>query len=414
MQGITTAGLPWAGELPNGPADTQDSGTGRPGHGQGGPASDASERRLAPLTAELALALIDQAHCNLVWKWDMVTDSIEWGPEIATWLGYPREEVQSTGRWWKDRVHPEDQERVLASLRAVLRTDGITWSDGYRLRRRDASYIAVFDRGFIVRDAGGRPLRLVSAMLEIPELWRLELALRRIEEQLQEARRRLEELERLAAVGQLTAFVIHQLNNPLTSLALLTKAIERRTADPGIRESLGRIDAQRRLMSDLLSDLEAFSSHRIAVGDSDLRGIVQTAIQEVLAFRRPPVSLQVDLGDKPAVIRGDPVQIREAVANVVKNALQATTEGPVEVRLEPREDAWAIVVSDSGPGIPPDILARIFEPMFTTKRPGEGTGLGLYFSKVLVAGHGGDILVQSEVGHGTTFTLLLPRSGEVS
>ena len=95
--------------------------------------------------------------------------------------------------------------------------------------------------------------------------------------------------------------------------------------------------------------------------------------------------------------------------NLIKNAYEATPNGRVMIGLEDRGSLVVITVSDTGTGIPPDVQPRLFEAFFTTKKKGEGTGLGLAISRNFVTTHGGDITVSSEVGKGSTFTVLLPK-----
>jgi signal transduction histidine kinase len=97
------------------------------------------------------------------------------------------------------------------------------------------------------------------------------------------------------------------------------------------------------------------------------------------------------------------------VLNLLKNAFEATEHGAVRVRLEDRPGAYVIVVEDTGSGMNPEVLSHLYEPFFTTKRRGEGIGLGLLLSKNVVVSHGGTIDVMSEAGKGTTFTVLLPK-----
>src|SRR5436309_1127057 len=105
----------------------------------------------------------------------------------------------------------------------------------------------------------------------------------------------------------------------------------------------------------------------------------------------------------------DPRRIQQVLVNLTKNALQATSNGTVTVAVEDRGDTVALVVHDTGPGMPPDVLEKLFQPFFTTKPKEQGTGLGLAFAKSVVNAHGGTIDVASELGEGTTFTVVLPK-----
>src|SRR5207244_8702865 len=102
-------------------------------------------------------------------------------------------------------------------------------------------------------------------------------------------------------------------------------------------------------------------------------------------------------------------QGQDGGVDIVESASDATERGSVQVRLEERPGSYAIVITDTGIGMSPDVLARVFDPTYTTKPRGEGLGLGLPLAKHIVAGHGGTIEATSEPGAGSTFTVLLPR-----
>jgi len=227
---------------------------------------------------------------------------------------------------------------------------------------------------------------------------------------LKESMDRLRQSERLATLGQLAGFIAHELNTPLTSISLLTDAAARRTKDAKVLEKLDKINEERRRAAEIIRNLTSLSRNRqIQAIDSDLRSIVEAALDEVRRYRKKGVPVEVSLGDVPLRLKADPLQLQEAVVNLVKNAIDATDRGSVRVRLEERAGSYAIVISDTGTGMSPDVLVRVFDPTYTTKPRGEGLGLGLPLAKHIVAGHGGTIEATSEPGRGSTFTVLLPR-----
>jgi two-component system NtrC family sensor kinase len=121
------------------------------------------------------------------------------------------------------------------------------------------------------------------------------------------------------------------------------------------------------------------------------------------------VTLEVELGERAALTMIDPQQIQEVMVTLLDNANDSTAKGSVRIRIEERPRAYAIIVSDTGSGMTPEVLAHLFEPFSTTKAHGEGIGLGLLLSKHIVTGHGGTLEVTSEPGRGSTVTVLLPR-----
>jgi signal transduction histidine kinase len=222
--------------------------------------------------------------------------------------------------------------------------------------------------------------------------------------------RRLVESERLATMGQLAGFIAHELNTPLTSIALLTSAISRHVKDEAAREKLEKINVERRRAADIIQQLLSLSKNRpVTAIETDLRSVVQTAADHAKRYRKQGVALDVDVGESPMPVVVDPLQIQEVMMHLVKNAFEATSHGNVRIRIEDRGEFHAIVVSDTGSGIPEDVLSHLFQPFYTTKASSGGVGLGLLQSKHIATGHGGTIEVTSEPGKGSTFTVFLPR-----
>jgi PAS domain S-box-containing protein len=222
--------------------------------------------------------------------------------------------------------------------------------------------------------------------------------------------RRLVESERLATMGQLAGFIAHELNTPLTSIGLLTSAVSRLVKDEAGREKLEKINVERRRAADIIQQLLNLSkSRQMSAIETDLRSVVQTAADHAKRYRKQGVALEIDVGASPIPVVVDPLQIQEALMHLVKNAFEATSHGSVRIRIEDRGEFHAIVVADTGSGIPEDVLPHLFQPFYTTKASSGGVGLGLLQSKHIATGHGGTIEVTSEPGKGSTFTVFLPR-----
>ena len=221
--------------------------------------------------------------------------------------------------------------------------------------------------------------------------------------------RRLLENERLAAMGRLTGYVAHEINTPLTNISLLAATAAKRSQDPEIVSRLEKINAQRRLIGSILQDLAGLTRPPpIQPVETDLRTIVDASREQMEPYLHEGVELRKEAG-RPVVADVDPRRIQQVLVNLTKNALQATSNGTVTVGVEDRGDTVALVVHDTGPGMPPDVLEKLFQPFFTTKPKEQGTGLGLAFAKSVVNAHGGTIEVESELGQGTTFTVVLPK-----
>jgi two-component system NtrC family sensor kinase len=229
---------------------------------------------------------------------------------------------------------------------------------------------------------------------------------------LQMAQQQLVQSEKLAAVGQLTAGIVHDVKNPLAIIIGLAEEVpEHNKLDDFTRDSLRTISESGRRANKIVTDLLKFA--REATPDlarQDLRETIETVLRltEYLV-RRAKVRVIKDLPTAPTMVTYDAAQIEQVLMNLVQNAIQAMPKGgQLRMVLTPATEAVAIAIQDTGTGISPQNLMRIFDPFFTTKPRGEGTGLGLSVSYGIVARHGGRIDVESEMGVGTTFTILLP------
>ncbi|MBA3833219.1 MAG: hybrid sensor histidine kinase/response regulator [Chthoniobacterales bacterium] len=235
--------------------------------------------------------------------------------------------------------------------------------------------------------------------------------------------RLLEELaqkERLASLGQASAEFVHDIGNPLTIVwgyvQLLAKKLEDSEKNgespkpPGSNKELEIIEQNVRLCRDLLTMWQSYGSgeaapHRLI----SISEIVREVVRSVEGMARP-VTLSCDVTGDPCQLMGEAVQVTRALQNVMINAIQASTEnhGTVTVGCIRKDFYVDVRVVDTGHGIAPDKIAKIFDPYFTTKQGKSGTGLGLYITKKVIEDHNGSIKVESTPEVGTTFTIRLP------
>jgi two-component system sensor histidine kinase HydH len=241
----------------------------------------------------------------------------------------------------------------------------------------------------------------------------LEGLARRVEQvvgQLQQRERDVRRAERLAAVGQLAAGVAHEIRNPLTSVQLLVQTARR---DPTagaltdddlalIDDELGRIERSLRTLLDYARppQVERTACDPRAVVDGALALVRGRAQQQGVAVRFAPPA-------EPVALQADASQLRQVLVNLLLNALDAMpTGGTIEVALARDGPAVTVAVSDTGPGIAPDMAQRLFEPFATSKET--GVGLGLVVSKRIVEDHGGTLRGFNRPGGGATFAIRLP------
>ncbi|WP_263259389.1 PAS domain-containing protein [Pseudomonas oryzihabitans] len=146
---------------------------------------DRTEEHLAGLAlkeTQERYRLVAEATNDAIWDWDFASGAVLWNEALHTAYGHTPTAVESTSDWWLGRIHPDDRTRIAASIHAVIDGDGLVWTDEYRFQRADGSYALVFDRGRVIRDSYGRPLRMIGALLDMSQLQTAETALRKSEE----------------------------------------------------------------------------------------------------------------------------------------------------------------------------------------------------------------------------------------
>jgi signal transduction histidine kinase len=248
--------------------------------------------------------------------------------------------------------------------------------------------------------------------------------------QVAEIKDTLHRSERLAAVGQLVASVAHEVGTPLHSIAWHVQALGE---EPGMteemRKRLGIVESEIGRMVRIIEDLLSSTRQRRPVS---ARLPADSLVQPVLALMGPAfagkgVAFRAEAGSGSPVIWGDREQLQQVLVNLLSNALAATapgggvvlevgsrpptmeeTEGRHRTGEAPIELMVTVAVRDTGCGMPDEHLARASEPFFTTKAIGDGTGLGLFLSRQIVAAHGGSLRIASQVGKGTTVEIALP------
>lgn len=230
----------------------------------------------------------------------------------------------------------------------------------------------------------------------------------------------LAQKERLASLGQASAEFVHDLGNPLTIVwgyvQLLAKKLEQSEKENGSKQTSAKelqiIEQNVRLCRELLTMWQSYGSVEAAPHKPiSVSGIAREVVKSVTAMAgQNGVELKSDLCQDECSLLGDATQMTRAIQNVIINAVQAAAENKGNVTVSClRKDFYVDVrVEDTGPGMTPAQIAKIFDPYFTTKQGKSGTGLGLYITKKVVEDHNGSIKVDSTPQVGTCFTIRLP------
>ncbi len=250
-----------------------------------------------------------------------------------------------------------------------------------------------------IRDEDGQVVQAILFEQDVTEKHRMEAT--------------LAQSEKLAAVGQLAAGVAHEINNPLTAILANAQLLQRELNPDDDRQELVDLitRAGTRAAQVVRNLLDLARKEHYEFLPTDINETIQNALALVhheLVSR--PIQLTLDLAGDLPLIEASKDHLQGVWLNLMMNAIDALNNAPGELRVSTRQQGSAIhiILADTGMGIPPERIQRIFEPFYTTKNPGHGTGLGLSVCHRIVKQHGGHILVNSRIGAGTEFEVVLP------
>jgi PAS domain S-box-containing protein len=314
-------------------------------------------------------------------------------------LGYRPEEMMG-----KKISALEDHSPDLASLyHTVVSGKQAFGAAEYGARHRDGSWRTMRAAGSQLADAEGKISGVIISVRDIT----IE---RKLEQQVVQS-------ERLAAMGAMIGGVAHELNNPLTSILGVSELLQDSETSETARKQLAMLQQQARRAAEIVQNLTYFSRPP-APGKSriNLMEVVERTLN-LHAYSLRKNNIAVDFLKEPAVpyALGDPHQLMQVFLNLIVNAEQAMREvrdrGTLRIRLGRANDSVWVSFHDDGPGIPKENLLSIFDPFYTTKRPGRGTGLGLSICKSVMKEHNGSVEAANAPDGGAVFTVTLPVAG---
>ncbi len=352
---------------------------------------------------------IIQSSPNAVMAADLKGNIILWNRGAENILGYRSEDV--IGKMNITEVYPPGIARqVMKMLRSSAYGEpGDLRSFPIHYIRKDGEIVEGNISAAIIYDEEGKEMATVGIIVDLRERLEMERTLYRTQEQLLQS-------EKLAAMGRLTSQIAHELNNPLygimNTLELMKTEIppdnrRRKLLDMSLSETMRLAEMLRKMLSFSKPDQEERSPVSI-----------NTLIEEILLLYEKQlfentIKLSKLLVKDPALICASKNQLRQVFLNMISNAMDAMPEGgTLTIKTEANREQIKVLFSDTGIGIKKENLNKIFDAFYTTKGSVKGVGLGLSVCYGFIKDHGGDIKVESELGSGTTFTILLPAYKE--
>ncbi len=346
------------------------------------------------------------------WSWEPATDTVVWEDAMCAIFGLAPGSAPAGRQGYLALVHADDRAHAEEGIRRGLAAG--RWEDEYRIVRRDGAVRSVMAKGTVLRDEGGEEV-VLGSLMDVTEQ-------RQRDEQLRQT-------QKLEAVGQLTAGIAHNFNNLLMSiLPNVELALEQ--APPAIQPLLQEAERAAHRAAELVRQLTTYAGRN---RPSEQRvECLGSLVERTVAMCRTTFDRRIGFEthyDASAHARVDPIQIEQAILNLVINARDALSDPRIDMPrvridielvragaaelarvplLDPAADYARIRVSDNGVGMDGETLARIYEPFFTTKPVGHGTGLGLATTRAIVREHAGTICCDSRPGAGTSFALYLP------
>jgi PAS domain S-box-containing protein len=376
---------------------------------------DISERKRAEeeiRKSDERLKLALESVSDAIWDWRVDTGEGYLSPRWYKMLGYEPDELPQAYETWINLLHPDDRSTTEQIVHHHL-ASGDPFELECRMRTKDGRWRWILDRGKTVeRDGEGNPLRVLGTHMDITDR-------KMIEERMQQS-------QKMEAIGTLAGGIAHDFNNILGGIFGYAQLAQLSIQDnPKAKKYIDQLciasDRAKGLVQQILAFSRQSKSEKVP---TDIGLVTKEALKLLRASIPTTIEIEQNVQSHMGAVEADPNQIHQIVMNICTNAFHAihSRSGSIRLDLEKIEIASGdalypklrpgmylkLSVTDTGQGMDAATVARIFEPYFTTKAKGEGTGMGLAVVHGIVKDHGGDIKVVSELDVGSTFEIVLP------
>ncbi|PKD17074.1 hypothetical protein APR41_06470 [Salegentibacter salinarum] len=360
---------------------------------------------------------VTRATSDAIWDYDVVEGKLFWGAGFETLFGYNLNEFKPKLSSWYNRIHPEDQGKIVNSFQEFLSSEDIIWEEEYRYSNAQGDYLDVFDRGFVVRDKNNKALRVVGAMQDISRKKQYEISLKKLNTELNERAKELvtsnAELEQFAYVAS------HDLQEPLRMVTSFLTQLEKKYADvldeKGLLYINFAVDGAKR-MRQIILDLLEFS--RVGRTEDKLESVeLDDILEEIKHLYRKRIEerkVKIISKDLP-VIKVPKSPIRQVFQNIISNAIKYSKEDvhpEITIDFQETQNFWEFSIKDNGIGIDKEYFDRIFVIFQRLHHRDEysGTGMGLAVTKKIIENLGGNIWVESQEGNGSIFLFTIAKN----
>ena len=325
-----------------------------------------------------------------IWDWNIVEDKIFFSKRWHEIFGFEDQEITTTEAW-KLRICPDDLSKVMKEVQSHFETR-IPFNQEHRFYCKDGSLKWVMVRGMVVtRNAEGQPIRMIGTTTDISRIKYAEL--------------QLIQASKLASLGEMSAGIAHEINNPLSIIIGMTRSLSKYINDPEkFAEKVDAIQKSSMRISKIVGGLKKFSrsSEQKNFQKCSLKTIVNESVNLTLALAKRSETSILFEAKNDAYINCDEVEIEQVLINLINNAIDAVkglADKWVKIEVLMESSIVLLRITDSGKGIPLEIQSRLFDPFFTTKPVGEGTGLGLSIIKGILDEHEATIVVDPKSPH---------------
>ena len=352
-------------------------------------------------------------------------------PRFTYLLGWEAKEF--VGKPLSDLMHPQDLELVNEWIASGFGETGWQEKYGFRLKHKNGEWRWFTSDATVIRNDNGTPIEVMGIAHDITEIRNLVTGLERMNKELKDTQAQLAQAEKMASLGLLVAGIAHEINTPVGAISSMNDSLQR-----GLNKLKDEVagatfnEAEKKRFGNLFKIVEEATQ---VINSGAAR--VSTIVKRLRSFARldeaelKTVNIHEGLEDTLTLVHHElkhdievvkdygkidsiscfPGQLNQVFLNLIINARQAIKgKGKITIATHSQNNKIFIKISDTGAGIAKENLGRVFDPGFTTKGVGVGTGLGLSICYQIIKSHRGEISVTSELGHGTTFTIMLPTN----